>query len=75
MSDDDGYPEEWHHVSGSGRHRWQWVDENYEVLEELYHSFLDHGRAIFGDSFFQLGGFHTFTAMVYENTILNSNRL
>jgi hypothetical protein len=46
--------------------------ENYDVLQELYLQFKTTGEALFGNWFFQSGGFHHFVAFVYERSQLSS---
>ena len=55
-------------VTDPDRRRREWVNENYDVLVELFHNFRDQGTQIFGMAFYQLGGFHTFTWHVYDMT-------
>ena len=47
-----------------------WVEENYDVLEELYRAFRESGSRVFGAAFFQCGGFHHFTHLIYTHTHL-----
>ena len=42
------------------------------VLEELYRAFRDSGEAMFGNWFFQNGGFHNFVHFVYVYSVLSS---
>jgi len=52
------------------RHRRRWVNENYDVLMELYKTFRSNGEAVFGRCFYQLGDFSKFIDLIYENTCL-----
>ena len=47
----------------------KWVDDNYDALHELFISFKEHGRCVFGASFHQGGNFSNFTYYVYKNTV------
>ena len=50
------------------RARRHWLETNFEVLQELYRAFLESGRGVFTDAFYQRGGFHTFAMHIYEFT-------
>ena len=47
-----------------------WVDQHYDVLQELYKSFREGGEKVFGTGFFQGGGFHHFNHFIYLHTHL-----
>lgn len=47
----------------------RWFQDNYDALEHLYGVWKETGRQVFGDAFYQLGGFHHFVAFVYTHTI------
>ena len=46
----------------------EWVQENLDVLLELYDVMLRHGRAVFGDAFWQEGNWVDFANMCYDKT-------
>lgn len=46
-----------------------WVDEHYDVLQELYSCYKDSGRRVFGGAFHQLGDFADFITFVYRHMI------
>ena len=65
--DDDDEAETFGYVlTDPDRMRRQWVHDNYDALAELYHAFLETGRSLFGDCFYQNGGFHTFIWHVHD---------
>jgi hypothetical protein len=49
-----------------------WFIENYEALAELYHQFKENGEHMFGNWFYQSGGFHHFVKFVYTHSQLSS---
>lgn len=49
--------------------RRRWLDEHYDVLQQMYAMFLEVGRVVFGNAFMQFGGFHDFVKFVYEYTL------
>jgi len=49
-----------------------WFVENFDVLQELYLQFKSTGEQLFGNWFFQSGGFHHFVKFVYERSQLSS---
>jgi hypothetical protein len=51
-----------------GRDRADWVVEYTDALEELYGAFLDTGRQLFGNAFFQTGGITEFSHFCYRYT-------
>ena len=55
------------------RRRRQWLDEHFEVLQELYVQFRRNGTSVFGDAFFQLGDFGLFIDFIYQSTVLSTN--
>jgi hypothetical protein len=72
-SDEPPPGEEWYDTSYlrvGNPARTRWVEQHYDVLEELYNKFLESGRGVFTDAFYQFGGFHTFVWHVYHNTRL-----
>jgi len=50
------------------RTRLAWLNEHFDELQELYKCFQDSGRKVFGNAYFQRGGFHTFIEFVHTNT-------
>ena len=51
-----------------GRMRGQWVVDNQDVLAELYKIFLDGGRKVFGNAFFQTGNINNFANLCFKYT-------
>ncbi len=51
-----------------GRDRAQWTVDNADALSDLYQDFLDRGRDVFGNAFFQLGSVTAFAHFVYKHT-------
>jgi gentisate 1,2-dioxygenase len=51
------------------RLRANWVVENYDVLKELYQCFKGSGHVLFGNAFYQLGGFNEFCNFVFKYTM------
>ena len=49
-----------------------WFIEHNDVLQELYHIFKSQGETLFGNWFFQSGGFHHFVNFVYLHSQLSS---
>lgn len=49
-----------------------WFIEHFDVLQQLYHTFKTTGETLFGNWFFQSGGFHHFVHFVYERSQLSS---
>lgn len=50
------------------RDRAQWIVDYHEELAEMFSEFRNHGRALFGDAFFQNANITTFSKFVYINT-------
>lgn len=50
------------------RDRAQWIVDNTDDLEYMFRQFLDHGRSIMGNAFFQTGNITTFANFVYRYT-------
>lgn len=50
------------------RMRAQWIVDHQSVLSEIYKPFLEHGRVVFGDAFFQLGGIRHFANLCFKYT-------
>jgi hypothetical protein len=74
-SDDPDYREDSFSSSGDdelpktlGRDRARWVEDNVEVIQEIYKLFKDNGRAVFGNAFFQCGDITSFAHFCYKHT-------
>ena len=50
------------------RDRAQWIVDNTDAVEELYHAFKEIGTQIFGRAFFQVGTITDFSHFVYNHT-------
>jgi|TARA_B100000073_G_scaffold300289_1_gene266659 hypothetical protein len=50
------------------RDRAQWVVDNTEDLEWLYRNYLELGRSMFGNAFFQQGNITAFAHFIYRHT-------
>lgn len=48
----------------------KWLERHYDAVQELYTLFKEHGCAVFGNAFFQGGGFGHFYHFIYEHTYL-----
>jgi len=66
-SDDDSYFA--HQDPDKARSRW--VEEHFDVLQDLYNTFTQSGKYAFGRTFYQFGGFHTFCSHIYDSMELN----
>ena len=51
------------------RDRAEWVMDNQEAIEELYHHFKECGRQLFGDAVVQCGNVTRFAHFVYKQTM------
>ena len=51
-----------------GRMRAQWVVDHHEALSEAYHIFLETGRKLFGNAFFQNGSINNFANLCFKYT-------
>ena len=51
------------------RDRARWVEENVEVLQELYKSYRDTGKKLFGESFAQGMSINKFSNFCYKYTM------
>jgi len=60
--EDDELPE------SMARDRAQWVCDNQEAIEELYHIMKESGVKLFGEAFLQCGGVTAFAHFVYKHT-------
>jgi len=56
-----------------GRDRAHWVEENQAAIEELYRSFQEVGRDLFGNAFHQTGNITAFSHYVYRYTTPGAN--
>jgi hypothetical protein len=45
-----------------------WSYEHHDVLEQLYFTFKDSGRSVFGNSFWQLGTYYDFVKVLFKYT-------
>ena len=63
-SDDDD--EEIH--SSFHRMRANWIVDNQEALEEGYRAFVETGRRLFGNAFFQTGTINDYCKLVFKYT-------
>ncbi len=52
----------------ANRSRRRWLEEHFDVLQDLYAHLREDGERVFGRAFLQRGGFHTFVQFVYEHT-------
>ena len=43
----------------------RYLNQNYDALCDVYHSFLEAGRMVFGSEFHSQGGFHSFVNYMY----------
>jgi hypothetical protein len=48
--------------------RWRWVNEHYDVLQELYLQFRGNGERVFGRAFLQRADFADFVTFVWGCT-------
>ena len=51
------------------RTRRLWLEQHFDVLQELYRAFKLSGESVFGLAFFQYGNFYHFVNLIYENTL------
>ena len=65
MSDGEDSDIEDFRVALQNRAEDNWFIEHYDVLQQLYHYFRTVGETLFGNWFFQNGGFHHFVHFVY----------
>jgi hypothetical protein len=75
MSDDDSDTHsdiEDFRVALQNRAEDNWFIEHYDVLQQLYCYFKTVGETLFGNWFFQSGGFHHFVHFVYVHSQLSS---
>ena len=56
---------------GSGPQQNQWVEDNFDALEELFKCFKTDGQALFGGAFYQLGDMNKFVHFVFASTVPN----
>lgn len=54
-------------------HRRRYLRDNHDALLEMYVTFIEQGRALFGDAFFQNGTFTNFGQFVYAHTCLGAS--
>ena len=57
------------------RQRRMWLDEHYDVLQELYKQFKTNGQTVFGRSFFQCGSFADFIEFVHRHMFIDADLL
>ena len=50
------------------RMRADWIVDNHDALDEGYRAFIDTGRKLFGNAFFQLGGINDYCKLVFKYT-------
>lgn len=50
------------------RMRATWIVEYHDTLEEGYRAFLETGRKLFGNAFFQLGSINDYCKLVFKYT-------
>jgi hypothetical protein len=72
MSDDEDSDIEDFRVALQNREEDNWFIEHYDVLQQLYRYFKTVGETLFGNWFFQSGGFHHFVHFVYVHSQLSS---
>ena len=48
--------------------RADWIVDYHETLEEGYRAFLETGRKLFGNAFFQLGSINDYCKLVFKYT-------
>ncbi len=72
MSDDEDSDIEDFRFALETRAEDNWFIEHYDVLQQLYFTFKTTGESLFGNWFFQSGGFHHFVHFVYERSQLSS---
>jgi hypothetical protein len=72
MSDDEDSDIEDFRFALETRAEDTWFVEHYDVLQQLYHTFKTTGETLFGNWFFQSGGFHHFVHFVYTRSQLSS---
>jgi hypothetical protein len=72
MSDDEDSDIEDFRVALQNRAEDNWFIEHYDVLQQLYRYFKTVGETLFGNWFFQSGGFHHFVHFVYVHSQLSS---
>jgi hypothetical protein len=72
MSDDEDSDIEDFRFALETRAEDNWFIEHFDVLQQLYHTFKSTGETLFGNWFFQSGGFHHFVHFVYERSQLSS---
>ena len=48
----------------------EWVNDNYEILQEFYSEFKRLGSITFSRTFFQFGNFSDFCDFVFKKTII-----
>ena len=71
MSDDDSEEEDWQFAVATKTEQ-VWLQQHYDVLQQLYSDFKNNGEAYFGRWFFQSGGFYHFVQFVYAHSLLSS---
>jgi hypothetical protein len=72
MSDDEDSDIEDFRFALETRAEDNWFIEHFDVLQQLYHTFKTTGETLFGNWFFQSGGFHHFVHFVYVRSQLSS---
>jgi hypothetical protein len=72
MSDDEDSDIEDFRFALETRAEDNWFIEHYDVLQQLYYTFKTTGETLFGNWFYQSGGFHHFVHFVYERSQLSS---
>lgn len=61
--EEEEYDPNWFHKERA------WLNAHYDVLNELYNLFRQHGAQVFGGAFFQFGDFAQFVQFVHANTV------